>query len=150
MLSSIEKGIAGIEKFDHIMMVLAFKSGHLRSRSEINKLLIQYLCHIDVTASVDFDLARFDAQGLVERHGFQVIDRDLRSECDHVAQLVHLTHRFVEDGCDDAAMAVARGARIALAQAEAADEAVVFFVVSELQVHAVGIVLPAAEAEILL
>jgi hypothetical protein len=43
-------------------------------------------------------------------------------------------------------MAVAGRPRETLAKAEAADEAVAFFVVGELQTHAIGIVLAASEA----
>jgi len=67
-----------------------------------------------------------------------------------MTQLVHLAHGLVENGGNDAAVAMAGRSGIALAQPEAADKAVALLVISEAQAHAVGIVLAAAEAVILL
>jgi hypothetical protein len=65
-------------------------------------------------------------------------------------QLVYFTHGVVEDAGDDAAVAVAGRSGVPLAQAEAADEGLAFFVEDEFQLHAIGIILAADEAVILL
>jgi hypothetical protein len=67
-----------------------------------------------------------------------------------MAELVHLAHGFVEDGCDDAAVAVSGRSGEALAEAKAADEAVALFVVGEAEPHAVGVVLAAGETVVFL
>ncbi len=77
---------------------------------------------IYVPASAHADLARFHAQGFIERHGLQVVHRHLRSQSDDLTQFVHFAHGLIENGGDDAAMAVSRRPGIALVQAEAADE----------------------------
>jgi hypothetical protein len=109
---------------------------------------VEYLRFISVPAALDFELARFDAQRLMERHGLEVIHSHLGSHGDDLAQLVYLAHGFVEDGGDDAAMAVSGRPGVALAEAEAADEAVAFLVIGETQLHAVGVVGAADEAAI--
>ena len=65
-------------------------------------------------------------------------------------ELVYLAHGVVEDAGDDAAVAMAGGSGVALAEAEAADEGLAFFVEDEFQVHAVGIIRAADEAIVLL
>ena len=67
-----------------------------------------------------------------------------------MAELVDLAHRLIENGRDNAAMAVPWRSGVALAKANAADEAVAFFVVGEFQPHSLGIMLATSEAEILL
>ncbi len=85
----------------------------------------------------------FDAQGFVQRDGLDVFDGHFRGDGDDVAEFVELAHGVVEDGGDDAAVAVSGRAGVAFAQAEIADEAVPFL--SEFQVHALGIVGPQAK-----
>ena len=65
-------------------------------------------------------------------------------------QFIYLAHSVVENAGDDAAVAVARGAGVAVAQAEVADEGLAFFVEDEVEAHAFGIVLAADEAVVLL
>ena len=65
-------------------------------------------------------------------------------------QLVYFTHGIVEDAGDDAAVAVARGSGVALAEAEAADEGLAGFVQDEFQAHAFFVVLATDEAVVLL
>ena len=113
-------------------------------------LFVENFGHIDVLAAVDLDLARFDTQRLMERHWLQILHGHFGRERDHLVQLVHLAHGFVEDGGDDAAVAVSGGAGVALAQAKAADETIALFIVGEAQAHAFGIVLAAGEAIIFL
>jgi hypothetical protein len=67
-----------------------------------------------------------------------------------VVKFIDLTHGVVEDGGDDAAVAVTGGSGVALAEAELADEDLAGFVEGEFQAHAVGIVLAAGEAVVLL
>src|SRR6266567_743499 len=67
-----------------------------------------------------------------------------------MVELVYFSHRIVKDRCDDAAVAVAGGSGVAHAEAEAADEGLAGFVEGEFQAHAVGIVLAAGEAVVLL
>ena len=111
---------------------------------------IQNLGHVDVAATANAHLARFDAQRLVEWDRLKVVHGDLRGQRDYVAQLIYLAHRVVKDGSDHASVDVARRARVAFAEAEAADEAVLLFVKGEFQTHAVGVIPPASEAVILL
>ena len=65
-------------------------------------------------------------------------------------QFVDLAHGVVEDAGDDAAVAVARGSGVAFAESEAADEGLAWFVENEFEAHALGIVLAADEAVVLL
>jgi hypothetical protein len=65
-------------------------------------------------------------------------------------QLVYLAHGVIEDAGDDAAMAVAGRSGVTLAQAEFADEGLAVFVEDEFQAHAVGVILSAYEAVVLL
>src|SRR5580693_4384273 len=65
-------------------------------------------------------------------------------------ELVYLAHGVVEDAGDDAAVAVAGGSAVALAEAEAADEGLAGFVENEFKVHAFGVIRAADEAVVLL
>ena len=97
-----------------------------------------------------FDLARFHAQRLLEGHGLEVIDFYFRGQRNDLAQLIDLAHGFVEDGGDNAAVAVSGRAGVALAEPEAADEARALLIVDKAQAHAVGVIRAAREAVILL
>ena len=101
-------------------------------------------------AALDADFPALDVQRLVQRHGLEVFDGHFFGECDDVVQLVDLAHGVVEDGGDDAAVAVAGRSGVALAQAEFADEGLASFVEREFEAHAVGIVHAADEAVVLL
>ena len=96
------------------------------------------------------DFFAFHAQRFVQWHRLKVLDRHLACESDDVVELVHLAHGVVEDGGDDASVAVSGRASVAFAEAELADEGLALFVENELQVHAIGIVLAASEAVVLL
>ena len=111
-------------------------------------VFVENLGHVDVPAAVHADLAAFHAQGFVERDGLDVLDGHLFGEGNDVAQLVDLAHGVVEDGGDDAAVAVSGRAGVAFAEAEFADEAVPFL--GELQAHALGIVGATGEAKVFL
>ncbi len=106
--------------------------------------------HVDVLAAMDCDFPAFNAQGLMERHGPHVLHGHLFGQRNHVAKFVHLPHSVVENCCDDSAMAVSRRTRVALAEPEAAHKGLTIFIQCELQVHAVGIVLPTGEAIVFL
>ena len=67
-----------------------------------------------------------------------------------MVELVHFAHGVVQDGGDDAAVAVAGRASVAFAETEFADEGLAGLVEREFQAHAVGIVLAAGEAVVLL
>src|SRR6266566_9034439 len=92
--------------------------------------------------------ARFDAQRLVKRHGLQVLDGHFRSHRNNLAEFAEFAHGIVEDGGDDAAVAITGRAGIAFAQPKAAHETLSFL--SELQAHAFWIVLSASEAKVFL
>ena len=109
-------------------------------------LVVQDFGGVDVGSSADFDLAAFDAQGLVQGDRLEVFDRHLPGKRDDMVQLVHLTHGVVEDAGDDAAVAVARWTDVTIAQAEAADEGLAGFVEDELEAHAFPVVRAADEA----
>ena len=105
---------------------------------------------VDVFGSADLDFTAFYAQGFVQRDGLQIFDGHLPRERDYLMQLIYFAHGVVEDAGDDAAVAVARGAGVAVAEAEFADEGLAGFVEDEFQAHALGIVLAADEAVVLL
>ena len=65
---------------------------------------IQNLGHVDVAATANAHLARFDAQRLVEWDRLKVVHGDLRGQRDYVAQLIYLAHRVVKDGSDHASV----------------------------------------------
>ena len=101
-------------------------------------------------AALDADFPALDVQRLMQGDGLQVFDGHFFGQGDYVAELVYLAHGVVEDGGDDAAMAMAGRAGVALAEAEFADEGLARFVEGEFQAHAVGIILATGEAVILL
>lgn len=105
---------------------------------------------VDVFTSLDFQLKRFDAQGSVKRDRLQIVDRDLGGESNDVTALVDLAHGLVEDGGDDAAMAVSRRSGVTLAKTKAAKESISLFVVDEFHAHAARVVGSAGEALVLL
>jgi hypothetical protein len=105
---------------------------------------------VDVLAAVDADFPALDVQRFVERDGLEVLDGHFFRQGDHLVELVYFAHRVVKDGRDDAAVAVAGRASVALAEAEFADEGLAFFVEGEPEAHAFGIVLAAGEAVVLL
>src|SRR5258708_9844007 len=111
---------------------------------------VQDLGHIDVLPALHFNFARLNAQRLLQWHRLQVVHGNLGSQRHHLTQLVHLAHRFIEDGCDDAAVAVAGRSGVALAQAKSAYETVALLVIGEAQAHTVGVILAAGEAIVLL
>ena len=113
-------------------------------------LFVQDFGLVDVLAAVDADFPALDVQRLVQRDGLEVFDGHLFGEGDDVVQLVDLAHGVVEDGGDDAAVAVAGRSGVAFAQAEFADEGLALFVEGEFEAHAVGIVRAAGEAVVLL
>src|SRR5258708_23613391 len=112
--------------------------------------LVQDLGHIGVLPALHLNFARFHAQGPVQRHRLQIIHRNLGSQSHYLTQFVHLAHGFIEDGRDDAAVAVSGRSGVTLAQAESAHETAALLVVGETQAHAVGIILAAGEAIVLL
>src|SRR5579884_1855319 len=119
----------------------------LPSRQDL-ATLVEYLGGIDVPASPHAHLPTFDSQRFAERNRLQVPDFNVFGERDHLPDLVHLAHRFVKNGGDDATVRVSGRPGVALAETEATDEALPCFVVGKLQVHAVGIAVATGEAEI--
>jgi len=86
----------------------------------------------------------------VKRNGFQVFDGHLAGEGDDVMEFVDLAHGVVEDGGDDASVAVAGRSGVAFAEAEMADESLAFFVEDEFEAHAFGVIHAADEAVVFL
>jgi len=113
-------------------------------------IFVQDFGGIDVLSTVDADSFALDSQGLVEGHRLQVFDGHLAGQSNDVMQFIHLAHRVIEDGGNNAAVAVAGRSSVALGQTKAADEGFAFFVESKFKAHAVGIVLSTGEAIILL
>src|SRR5271163_1034638 len=85
---------------------------------------VENLGHVDVLAALQLDLARFHSQWLLQRHRLQILHGHLGGHRHHVAQFIHFAHGFIEDGRDDAAVAVSGRSGETFAQAEAAHEAV--------------------------
>src|SRR4029077_21211621 len=108
-------------------------------------LHVQNLGHVDMSPSSNAHLPRVYAQRLIQRDWLQVFHCDSGGQSYHLTQLVHLAHGLVEDGRDDAAVAVSRRPGIAFAQAEAAHEASARLVIVKLEAHTVGVVLAAGE-----
>ncbi len=113
-------------------------------------VLVEDFGGVDVLGAAHFDFAAFYAQGLVQRDRLEIFDGHFSREGDYVVELVHFAHGVVEDAGDDAAVAVARGSGVALAEAEAADEGLAGFVQDEFQAHAFFVVLATDEAVVLL
>src|SRR5579862_4655087 len=111
---------------------------------------IEDLGGVDVGASALLDFAAFDAQRLLQRYGLEILDGHLPRERNYVVQLVYFAHGVVEDAGDDAAVAVAGGSGIALAEAELTNKGLAGFVEDEFEAHAFFIVLAADEAVVLL
>ena len=111
---------------------------------------VKDLGDIRVPASAHPKLPGFHSKRLIQGHWPKVVHGDLRGERDDFAQLVHLTHRIVEDSGNDSAVAMARRAGIALAETKAAHEAVALLVMDKVQVHAFRVVFPAGKTIILL
>src|SRR5580698_5831433 len=105
---------------------------------------------VDVLAFLNRNFPAFDTQRLLQRHWLEVFNRHLAGERDNVAQFIDLAHSVVEDGGDDAAVAVAGRSAIALGQAKAADKGLPGFIQRKLEVHTVRIVRAAGEAIIFL
>jgi hypothetical protein len=112
--------------------------------------LVQDFGGIDVLGAADFDFAAFHAQRFVQGDGFQIFDRHLSRERYYVTELVYFAHGVVEDAGDDATVAVAGRAGVAVGEAEVADEGLALLVEDEFQAHAFFVVLAADEAIVLL
>jgi hypothetical protein len=76
----------------------------------------------------------------MERDGLEVLDGHLFGKRDDVTEFIYFAHGVVEDAGDDAAMAVAGRAGVAVTQIEVADEGIALFVEREDEAHPVGIV----------
>src|ERR1035441_4277094 len=76
---------------------------------------VQDFSHVSVLPALDLHLARFHPQWLPQRHRFQVVHGNFGSDSHYVTQHVHFAHGFIEDGCDDAAVAVSGRSGVALA-----------------------------------
>src|SRR5438874_224860 len=92
-------------------------------------------------------LMGFDAQRLVKRHRLHILDRHFRSHSHNLTKLAEFAHGVVEDGGDNAAMAVSGWAGVALAEPEAAYESISFL--SELKAHPLWVVWSAIEVVVL-
>jgi len=95
------------------------------------------------------DLSRFNTQWLVERHGLDILHGHFGGHGENITKLIELAHGIIENSGDNSAVAVARRPGVALAEPEAAHEALAGIIKMEFQTHAVEIVLAAGEAEIL-
>src|SRR5581483_11334879 len=112
-------------------------------------LFIEDLRRVYVLTAVHADFPAFDAKRLFQRDGPQILHRHLFGHSHHIAQLVGLTHGVVEDGSDDAAMAMAGRSGITLGKIEVADKGAPLFIEREFEMHSFGIVGPASEAVVL-
>ena len=113
-------------------------------------LLIHDFCHIDVLASMHRDFPSLRPQGLLQRHGLQILHRHFFRECNDVAEFVYFPHGVIENASDHASMAVPGRPGIAFREPKAADERLTFVVEGEFQAHALGIVRTADETVVFL
>ena len=121
-----------------------------RPRASTSHCWLRISAMLTCLRPLTWHLARFHAQGPVQRHRLQVVDGHLGSQRHHVPELIDLAHGFVEDDRDDAAVAVSGRAGVAFGQPESTDETAALFVVGEAQLHAAGVARAAAEAVVLL
>lgn len=89
------------------------------------------------------------SQELAQRHRFHIPDLHRAGKGQDVAKLVYLAHGLVKDGGDNSAVRVPRRPRVPARQFEMANGFPRIFIQRELQTHAMGIVMPAAEAVVL-
>ena len=90
----------------------------------------------------------FDAQRFVEGDGLDIFNGHFGSDGHNFVEFAEYAHSVIEDGGDDAAVAVSGRPGVTFAEAEAAHEALPFL--NEFQAHALGIVASAGETEVLL
>lgn len=113
-------------------------------------LFVEDFGRIDVLSTAHAHFLGFHSQRLVQRDWLPVVHGNFGRQRNNVAQLVHFPHRLIEDGCDDAAVAMSGRAGVAFAETEAADKAVSFFVIGEAQAHAIRVIFAAGETVVLL
>lgn len=112
-------------------------------------LVVLDLSHIDMPASIHTLFMRCDGQGYAQRHGPQIPDLHGPGKRQHVAELVHLTHGFIQYSGDNSAVGVARRACKTARQLEMANGLACIFIEREPESHALRIVMAAAEAVVL-
>lgn len=95
------------------------------------------------------DFSRFNPQILMQRHGFQIINFHARGGGDQIMHLVQFAHGIVENGGDNAPVAMSRGTGVLFTQAEATDEAGARVIEGESKVHAVRVIFTAGKAPVL-
>src|SRR5437588_8686700 len=93
-------------------------------------------------------LITYRSQFNSQRYWTQKLDLHRFSERYHRAQLIHLTHGFVEYHSDDAAMGMPRWPLVALRQPKRADRTTLVGVDDEFQPHSLRIVFAAAKTKI--
>ncbi len=113
-------------------------------------MVVEDFGRVDMGASADFHFAAFDAEGFVQRDRLEIFHGHLAGEGDYVMELVYFAHGVVEDGGNDAAVAVAGRSGVAVGEPEAADEGLALLVEDEFQAHASRVVLAADEAVVFL
>ncbi len=94
------------------------------------------------------NLTRLHSQRLVQRYWPEIFDGHARGGGWQVARFVELAHGIIENGGDNSAVAVARRAGVALAQAEITNIFLSARIGRKFQVHAAGIVQAAGETVI--
>ena len=112
-------------------------------------LAVADLSRVGVAAALYALLPSGGYQWLAQRNRPQIPDLHGAGEGQNIPKLVHLAHGFVQDGGDNSTVRVPRGAGIPSRQFEVAHRFPRIFVQRELQAHALGIVMPAAEAVVL-
>jgi hypothetical protein len=112
--------------------------------------VVEDLGHVDVLAAFYAEFAGFDVERLFQGNRLQILDGDFGGQGDDVAQFIYFAHGFVEDGGDDATVAVSGRSGVALGEAKFADKTAPLSVVGETQAHAVGIAGAASEAAVFL
>src|SRR5690349_19035479 len=79
-----------------------------RAACEHLTFAVQYLSEVRMLTPDYVLLTGINGQFLAKGNGLQILHVHRFGKSQHVAQLVYLSHSFIEDGCNDPAMSMAR------------------------------------------
>jgi hypothetical protein len=112
-------------------------------------LFIFDLSRVDMPATVQALFVGNHRQRLPQWYRPQIFDFHGSGKSQHIAELVHFAHGFIQDGGNNAAMGMAWRPGVSARKLEMADGLARLFVQRELQFHALRIVMSATKAMVL-